>query len=148
MLYTVGEMAKILGVASSTLRYYDKEGLLPFVERSGGGMRMFKDDDMQWLKIISCLKKTGMPLKDIKCYIEMSMQGDETVAQRLEIFEKQRDIVAKQMAELSQTLDLLNYKCWFYKTATEAGSTDIPRNTPNDALPNEFKAVRERLSQK
>lgn len=52
MFYTIGEMAKKMGVAPSTLRYYDKEGLLPFVERSGGGIRMFKDEDIEWLFII------------------------------------------------------------------------------------------------
>ncbi len=65
MLYTVGEMAKKLGVAPSTLRFYDKEGLLPFVERSGGGMRVFKDEDFEWLQVIGCLKKAGMKLCDI-----------------------------------------------------------------------------------
>lgn len=57
MFYTVGEMAKRMGVAASTLRYYDKEGLLPFVERSDGGIRMFKDSDMESLAMIECLKK-------------------------------------------------------------------------------------------
>ena len=57
MIYTVGEMAKMLDVPASTLRYYDKEGLLPFVERSPGGIRMFRESDYSWLKIISCLKK-------------------------------------------------------------------------------------------
>lgn len=57
MLYTVSEMAKRLNIAPSTLRYYDKEGLLPFVERSNGGIRMFKDSDFEWLSIIECLKK-------------------------------------------------------------------------------------------
>ena len=66
MVYTVGEMAKKIGVAPSTLRYYDKEGLLPFVERSGGGMRMFMDSDLDWLRIIECLKRTGMPIKEIR----------------------------------------------------------------------------------
>ena len=66
MIYTVGEMAKRIGVAPSTLRFYDKEGLLPFVERSEGGIRVFKDADYEWLQVIGCLKKTGMPLKDIK----------------------------------------------------------------------------------
>ena len=79
MLYTVGEMAKRLGVAASTLRYYDKEGLLPFVERSSGGIRMFKDVDFEWLQIIECLKKTGMQLADIKHFIELAMKGDETI---------------------------------------------------------------------
>ena len=79
MLYTVGEMAKRLGIAPSTLRYYDQEGLLPFVERSSSGMRMFKDSDYEWLQVIECLKKTGMQLKDIREFIEMAMQGDETI---------------------------------------------------------------------
>lgn len=65
MMYTVGEMAKLLGVSASTLRYYDKEGLLPFVERSPGGMRMFQEKDYEWLQVIGCLKKTGMPLEEI-----------------------------------------------------------------------------------
>ena len=79
MMYTVGEMAKLLGVPASTLRYYDKEGLLPFVERSPGGMRMFQEKDYEWLQVIGCLKKTGMPLKNIRTYIDMAMQGDETI---------------------------------------------------------------------
>ena len=82
MLYTVGEMAKLLGIPTSTLRYYDKEGLLPFVERSEGGIRVFKDNDYEWLKIIDCLKKTGMPLKDIKEFILMAIQGDDTIDRR------------------------------------------------------------------
>ncbi len=58
MTYTVGQMAKMLGLAGSTLRYYDKEGLLPFVERSSGGIRMFREKDYEWLQIIECLKKS------------------------------------------------------------------------------------------
>jgi hypothetical protein len=68
MTYTVGQMAKMLGLAGSTLRYYDKEGLLPFVERSSGGIRMFREKDYEWLQIIECLKKAGMSIKDIKKY--------------------------------------------------------------------------------
>ena len=79
MRYTVGEMAKKLGVAPSALRYYEKEGLLPFVERSEGGIRVFRDSDYEWLKIISCLKKTGMQIKDIRSFIHLCMRGDETI---------------------------------------------------------------------
>ena len=75
MVYTVGEMAKKIGVAPSTLRYYDKEGLLPFVERSGGGMRMFKDSDLDWLRIIECLKRTGMPIKEIRQFVDWVYGG-------------------------------------------------------------------------
>lgn len=61
MVYTVGEMAKLLGVAASILRYYDKEGLLPFVERFSGGIRMFRESDIEWLQVIGCMKKAGCP---------------------------------------------------------------------------------------
>lgn len=60
MVYTVGEMAKKLDVPASTLRYYDKEGLLPFVERSSGGIRMFQESDFEWLQVIGCWKKAGL----------------------------------------------------------------------------------------
>ena len=117
MLYTVGEMAKLLGVPASTLRYYDREGLLPFVERSSGGIRMFKDSDYEWLKIIECLKKTGMPLKDIRTFLQMCLQGDETIEARLDMMKKQREVVKARMKELQQTLDTLDFKCWYYETA-------------------------------
>ena len=107
MAYTVGEMARRLGVPASTIRYYDKEGLLPFVGRSSGGIRVFTEKDFEWLRIIECLKKTGMSLKDIREYIELAMQGDETIARRLELFRKQRTVLETRMAELQQTMDTL-----------------------------------------
>lgn len=100
MLYTVGEMAKMLEVPASMLRYYDKEGLLPFVERSPGGMRMFQEKDFEWLQVIGCLKKAGMPLRDIRVYIELAMQGDDTIGERLALFEHQREVLREQMEQL------------------------------------------------
>ena len=110
MFYTVGEMAKILNTTPSTLRYYDKEGLLPFVERSESGIRMFKDSDYEWLLVIDCLKNTGMGIKDIKKFIHMVLEGDATIKERLEMMKKQRESVKEQMAKLQQTLDTLDYK--------------------------------------
>lgn len=145
MIYTVGEMAKKIGVAPSTLRYYDKEGLLPFVERSSGGIRVFKEADYEWLKVIECLKKTGMPLKDIKTFIEMAVQGDETIDERLELIRKQRDEVGRQIAELQETMDTLNFKCWYYETAKSAGTTAVPRGMKLEELPEEFREIRKKL---
>ena len=96
MVYTVGEMAKLLGVTASTLRYYDKEGLLPFVERSSGGIRMFQESDIEWLQVIGCMKKAGMSIKDIRQYIEMALQGDDTIDLRLAMFHHQQEVL-KQM---------------------------------------------------
>lgn len=145
MAYTVGEMAKRLGVPASTLRYYDKEGLLPFVGRSTGGIRVFEEKDYEWLRIIECLKKTGMSLKDIREYIELAMQGDETIARRLELFNKQRTVLQARMAELQQTMDTLDYKCWFYETAAAKGTTEGISSLPDAELPEHLRAVRQRL---
>lgn len=147
MLYTVGEMAKLLGVPASTLRYYDKEGLLPFVERSPGGIRVFQDKDYEWLQVISCLKKTGMPLKDIRDFIDMAIQGDETIEPRLTLVQKQRDIVRQQMDDLQKVLDTLEFKCWYYETAKKAGTTAVPRNMPLEEIPEQHRAARITLRQ-
>lgn len=125
MIYTIGEMAKKIGVASSTLRYYDKEGLLPFVERSGGGIRMFKEEDMEWLNIIECLKKTGMPIKEIKLFIDWCMEGDSTIDQRLALIDRQREVVKEQMEQLKKTMEVLEYKHWYYTEAKKAGTCKV-----------------------
>lgn len=148
MFYTIGEMAKKLGVAPSALRYYDKEGLLPFVERSEGGIRMFKDEDYEFLKIVSCLKDTGMQIKDIREFIHMVMKGDNTIDERLELFQKRKDEVEKQMRELQETLDIVNYKCWYYETAKKAGTTKAPDNMSDGEIPEEFRGIRRRLKEK
>lgn len=145
MIYTVGEMAKLMGIPASTLRYYDKEGLLPFVERSEGGIRVFKESDYEWLKVIECLKKTGMQLKDIRSFILMAMEGDSTIDERLELIIKQREAVKKQIADLQETLATLDFKKWYYETAKANGTTDVPRNMAIEELPEEFQAIRKKL---
>ncbi|MGN0799218.1 MAG: MerR family transcriptional regulator [Christensenellales bacterium] len=145
MFYTVGEMAKRLGVPPSTLRYYDKEGLLPFVERSSSGIRMFKDADFEWLQVISCLKKTGMQLADIKRFVEMAMQGDATIDARLALILQQKQAVQRQIDALNDTLKTLEFKEWYYQTAKEAGTTEVPRRMKPEELPEEFRETRKKL---
>ena len=145
MNYTVGEMSRLLKIPASTLRYYDKEGLLPFVERSTGGIRMFQEKDYEWLQIISCLKQAGMSIKDIREYIRLAMEGDSTIEQRLALFERQREMLRLQMLELQKTMDTLDYKCWYYETAKAAGSTKVPQNMPLEELPERFRRVRKNL---
>ncbi len=145
MFYTVGEMAKKLKVAPSTLRFYDKEGLFPFVERSIGGIRMFNDKDFEWLQVIGCLKKAGMKLSDIKIFIELAMQGDETISERLDLIIAQRKEVEKQIQELNKTLDMLEFKEWYYVTAKADGTTERVRNMSLDELPEKFRKIRKEL---
>ena len=132
MIYTVGEAAKHINVAASTLRYYDKEGLLPFIERSGGGIRMFKESDLSWLRTIECLKKTGMPIRDIKYFIDCCMEGDSKIEERLSIIQAQRDAVIQHMKETQEMLDMLNYKTWYYETAKTAGTCAVHDGIPKE----------------
>ncbi len=145
MIYTVGEAARVLNVAPSTIRYYDKEGLLPFVERSEGGIRVFTEKDFDWLFIIECLKKSGLSIKDIKRFIDMTKKGDETIGERLELFQNQREKVVRQMEEMQKTLDILNYKCWYYETAKEAGTTAVHDNMKKEDIPEGLRQAKESL---
>lgn len=138
-MYTIGQVAEMFGVPVSTLRYYDKEGLLPFVERSEGGIRMFKDSDLDWLKLIECLKRTGMPIKGIRQFIGCTARGDGTIGERLDILERQRESVKKQIAELEGHLEMLDYKVWYYKTAQEEGTTAAMENYPKDKVPENLR---------
>ena len=146
MAYTVGEMANIMGVPASTLRYYEKEGLLPFVERTSGGIRMFKEQDYEWMKIIECMKRAGMPIKDIRDYIELALEGDATIHERLQLFQNQKRLVQEQMKSLQHTLDVLDYKCWYYETAESAGTTDVLKNISEDKIPDKYREIRKELS--
>ena len=146
-MYTVGEMAKMLGVPASTLRYYDKEGLLPFVERSAGGIRMFRESDLEWLRVIGCMKKAGMSLRDIRQYMELVIQSDDTIDARLEMFRRQRKTLETQMAELQHTMDMVDYKCWYYETAQKTGTIETPKNLPLEQVPEPLRAIRLELNQ-
>lgn len=132
MTYTIGDIAQKIGLTPSTLRYYDKEGLLPFVDRTESGIRRFKDSDMEWLSIIECLKNTGMSIKEIKAFIDWCMEGDSSLSQRYELFLERKRETEKQIKMLQNSLDLINYKCWYYKTALDAGTEQIHKALPGD----------------
>ena len=123
--YTIKDAARIMGVPTSTIRYYDKEGLLPFVERLASGYRIFTEKDIATLRIIDCLKKTGMSIKEIRQFSSWLEQGDSSLQQRYDMFLERRRVVKQQMAELQKILDTVNYKCWYYETAISAGTEKI-----------------------
>lgn len=126
MTYTIGEVSKILNISISTLRYFDKEGLLPLVNRTSGNIRIFDDTDIECLKMIECLKTTGMQLKDIKLFFEWCEEGDSTIDKRYELFITQKEKTEKQISLLQNALDRINYKCEYYKIAKEKKTTNVP----------------------
>ncbi len=114
---------------------------MPFVERSGGGIRMFKDSDFEWLSIIECLKKTGMSIKDIKIFIDWCLEGDSTIEKRLSLIDQQREAVLAQITQLKETLGILNYKHWYYETAKKAGTCAVHETLGDKDIPEEFRDV-------
>lgn len=125
MTYTIGEAAKKLELTVPTLRYYDREGLLPYIQRTKSGNRIFKNKDLELLNVIKCLKSSGMSINAIKMFIEWCDEGDATLHQRFDMFTEQKAAVEKQMKELESTLSLINHKCEYYETALAAGSESI-----------------------
>ncbi|AZB41412.1 MerR family transcriptional regulator [Bacillus sp. FJAT-42376] len=126
--YSISEAAKELNLTVYTLRYYDKEGLLPFVERTASGTRLFKESDINALKVIECLKSTGMPIKEIKRFIDWCSDGDSTLHQRYDMFIERKAAVEAQMDELKKTMEVIEHKCFYYKTAMEAGTEEIHKS--------------------
>lgn len=135
-MYTIGKISKMFHIPVSTLRYYDKEGLFPNLERSSG-IRQFSDKEIETMKLIECLKRSGMEIKDIKQFIEWCSIGSETYQQRYEMFLKRKERVERELQQMQKTLDMLRYKCWYYEQALKDGNEDrilamLPNHLPED----------------
>lgn len=125
MGYTIGQVAKKMGLTAHTLRYYEKEGLLPFIKKNGSGLRVFSDNDIGWLELIECLKGTGMSLKGIKQYIDWYIEGDSTLEKRLEMFKQQKVNLEEQMLQLQKHMEKINYKIAYYSEIIANGSEGV-----------------------
>lgn len=122
MSYTIGQVAKKTGISAYTLRYYDREGLMPFVKRNASGRREFTDENLDLIDLITCLKHTGLQLSEIREFIQLTMQGDATLPTRLNIFKQQQEAVRKQIEQSKKYLAKLDYKVRFFTAACEAGT--------------------------
>ena len=142
MNYSIGEISNITDIAISTLRYYDKEGLFPAIGRSNGGIRVFTEMEIDTIKMIECLKSTGMTIKEIKQFINWCQEGDASLQKRRDMFRKRFEVVSRQMEELQDTMDTIKYKCWYYDMAVTAGSEAAPNNVPLEDMPEDIRAYK------
>ena len=138
MYYSIGEVSHITGIAVSTLRYYDREGMFPDIKRSNGGIRIFSQKEIDTLRIIDCLKTTGMSIKEIKEFLGWCQEGDSSLQKRREMFYNRLEKVKKQIETLENTMSLLKYKCWYYDTAVAAGREDAVKNLSTNEIPEDF----------
>ena len=127
MTYSIKEVADMMNVEPSTLRYYDSIGLLPGVKRVNG-RRVFEDKDFKWLRVLNCMKKINMPIDKIKAYVELAEKGDSTLQERFDMILEQKGIVLGRIDELKNCLKEFEYKEWYYTEAIKAGTEKVVEN--------------------
>ena len=138
-MYSISEVAKKMKTTIPTLRYYDNLVLFPNLKKNKSGNRVFSEEDIEVVRIIKYLKKSGMQLTEIKEFMEWCKRGDSTLDKRLNLFKSQKQKVLKQMSELQETLDLIEFKEWYYSKAIKDGTESIVKNTPLNQIPKELQ---------
>ncbi|MDT8715150.1 MerR family transcriptional regulator [Clostridium sp. 19966] len=114
MEYTIKQVAEKFNLTEYTIRYYEKEGLLLDVQRDEHGVRLFSENNIEWINLICCLRRTGMSIAKIKNFIKLSTEGDNTLELRREIILTQRAITEKKIEEMNNHLDMINKKLNHY----------------------------------
>lgn len=137
-MYTIKDISEKFNLNISTIRYYDKEGLLKNIKRENG-IRKFDDNDINTIFYIECLKKSGMQLKEIKQFLDYAQEGDSTLKERLEMILSQKEKVKNKIIELEKVLNLLKYKTWYYTTAVSLNSEEKVKNISTDEMPEDIK---------
>lgn len=139
-MYTIGQVSEMFHIPVSTLRYYDKEGLFPGLERASG-IRRFGDAELEALRVIDCLKKSGLEIKDIRQFMQWCCEGSGTYGKRRELFERQRRVVEQQLRQMKKTLSMIRFKCWYYEQALQDGSEERVTRMMPDHLPAEIQKL-------
>lgn len=110
MTLSIQKAAAETGLSPDTLRYYERIGVLPGVARSPSGHRRYAENDIGWIKLVQCLRATGMPIEELHRYAMLMQQGDSTAEQRLHLLEAHRQRITEEMGELTMALELVNRK--------------------------------------
>lgn len=123
---SVGEAAARVGLTTHTLRWYEQEGLVAPVGRDSVGRRRYTEADVGWLDLLTKLRRTGMPVRDMRRYAELARQGDHTLAERVRLFKEHRERVLARIAELQQDLEVLDFKIDVYGKLLEDPTFNAP----------------------
>ncbi len=123
--YTVKEVAQIMKISAHTVRYYDNEGLIPFVSRTQSNVRMFSEYDLSWIRTIHCLRATNLSINDIKKYIELCLKGNKTIPQRAKIIFNQEKNLKEHLKQLQEQMKVLQIKKKYYTNLLKNKSKDV-----------------------
>ena len=145
-MYTIGQVSALCGLPVSTLRYYDKEGLFPDLQRNSG-IRKFEEKEREAIRVIECLKKSGLELRDIKCFMEWCTEGSATYPQRRALFLKQKEQVEGEIKRMNQVLDMIKFKCWYYEQSIQDGNEDRLQSMVPEEMPAEIRRAYENAHQ-
>src|SRR5688572_361430 len=113
----IAEVSAQYGLSSDTLRYYERVGLIPTVNRNESGIRDYNEIDLRRVEFIKCMRSAGLPIEVLIDYVALVQQGDKTIAARREMLVEQRDLLVARMNEMQKTLDILNHKIEVYENA-------------------------------
>ncbi|HEY9574737.1 MAG TPA: MerR family transcriptional regulator [Lachnospiraceae bacterium] len=139
-MYTIGQISKRFNLPISTLRYYDKEGFFPNIERKGN-IRYFSNSEIEAIHVIECLKKSGLEIKDIKQFFKWVAEGASSYPNRKQLFESRKEAVIAEIKNLEKTLAMLEFKCWYYDKAIADGNEDVINTMLPDKLPKKIQEL-------
>lgn len=122
MSYTIKKVSEMTGLSVPTLHYYDREGLLPDLQRKESGYRVFSEQDLYAIELIECFKQAGMKIKEIKQFMSMVKQGDSTLKERLAFFQNHVKQLEEKVVSLQNALEHSKQTLEYYEIAAEAGS--------------------------
>ena len=139
-MHTIGQVSEMFQIPISTLRYYDKEGLFPDMARSSG-IRIFSETEIEALRVVECMKKSVLEIKEIRQFMEWCSEGSSTYADRKRLFEARKASMEAKMRELEKSMAMIEFKCWYYEQALADGNEDRLNEMLPDKLPRKIQAL-------
>lgn len=139
-MFTIGQVSDMYSLPVSTLRYYDKEGLFPNLQRQSG-IRQFSEREVESMRLIECLKKSGLEIRDIKQFMQWCNEGPSTYQKRRELFVRRREALKEELEQLEKNMAMLEFKCWYYDTAIADGNEDRLSEMIPDKLPKDIQTL-------
>lgn len=123
----IAEVSKMFNLSQDTLRYYERIGLIPSVNRNKSGNRNYTDEDCKWIEFVKCMRNAGLPIEVLTEYLELFQKGDSTFYDRKELLIKQRNQLMERMQDMQKTLERLNYKIESYNQTVSIKEKELKK---------------------
>ena len=137
MNYSIGQVSELFNLPISTLRYYDRQGLFKKMKRASG-QRVFSESELEALRVIDCLKKSGLEIRDIQHFMDLTLQGSQTYQDRKNMFDRQLDKIEAEIRDLEKAKARILFKQWYYSKSIELGDESLVQAMVPDQLPDEI----------